>query len=67
MSAFQTLPEDVQEKAAQQLLRDILKFNVLKSEIAKGRADSDAGRVASLVMEEIITEGKRLHAAHPSN
>ena len=61
--AFQTLPADVQEKAAQQLLSDIAQFSVLKSEIAKGRADRN---YPPLFFEAVVRGSDRAQAMMPT-
>jgi hypothetical protein len=58
VEAIGLLPEDMRESAADYLLAQARKFQVLKDAIDEGMADVEAGRVRMWNLQDFLTEAR---------
>jgi predicted transcriptional regulator len=58
VEAFELLPEEMQESAAEYLLAQAKKFRALKDAIDEGMADVEAGRVVPWDLEDILKQAR---------
>ena len=57
-----TLPEQVQDQLAAELLRKVEKWRALKADIDEGIADLEAGNAREIDMEDFIRRARARHA-----
>lgn len=57
-----TLPEDVQDRLAADLLAKVEKWHALKADIEEGLAAADRGEVRALNAREFVAEQRARHA-----